>query len=89
MKQETIISISMIWMEDISLLRNNLHNKVLLWGNTLFIFKVINSHYEENYSWSVMLSMMFVGVNAQSLKSPDGKFEMDFQLKAGSSLLQS
>ncbi|MCA6065792.1 glycoside hydrolase family 97 protein [Chryseobacterium sp. RG1] len=30
-----------------------------------------------------LLSMMFVGVNAQSLKSPDGKFEMDFQLKQG------
>ena len=30
-----------------------------------------------------LLSMMFVGVNAQSLKSPDGKFEMSFQLKGG------
>jgi hypothetical protein len=27
---------------------------------------------------AMMLSMMFAGVNAQSLKSPDGKFEMDF-----------
>ncbi|SIT08359.1 glycoside hydrolase family 97 protein [Chryseobacterium gambrini] len=32
---------------------------------------------------AIMLSMMFAGVNAQSLKSPDGKFEMDFQLKQG------
>ncbi len=32
---------------------------------------------------ALLLSMMFVGVNAQSLKSPDGKFEMDFQLKQG------
>ncbi|EJL72687.1 glycoside hydrolase family 97 protein [Chryseobacterium populi] len=30
-----------------------------------------------------LLSMMFVGVNAQSLKSPDGKFEMNFRLKEG------
>ncbi|CAA7386935.1 glycoside hydrolase family 97 protein [Chryseobacterium fistulae] len=30
-----------------------------------------------------LLSMMCVGVNAQSLKSPDGKFEMNFQLKQG------
>ncbi|MCQ9638392.1 glycoside hydrolase family 97 protein [Chryseobacterium sp. WG14] len=32
---------------------------------------------------AVLLSMMFVGVKAQSLKSPDGKFEMNFQLKDG------
>jgi hypothetical protein len=32
---------------------------------------------------AVLFSMMFVGVNAQSLKSPDGKFEMNFQLKQG------
>ncbi|WBV60650.1 glycoside hydrolase family 97 protein [Chryseobacterium camelliae] len=32
---------------------------------------------------ALLLSMMFAGVNAQSLKSPDGKFEMDFQLKQG------
>ncbi|WP_435523957.1 glycoside hydrolase family 97 N-terminal domain-containing protein [Chryseobacterium indoltheticum] len=32
---------------------------------------------------AVLLSMMFVGANAQSLKSPDGKFEMNFQLKNG------
>lgn len=32
---------------------------------------------------AVLLSMMFVGVKAQSLKSPDGKFEMNFQLKEG------
>lgn len=32
---------------------------------------------------AVLLSMMFVGVKAQSLKSPDGKFEMNFQLKNG------
>lgn len=32
---------------------------------------------------ALWLSMMFAGVNAQSLKSPDGKFEMDFQLKQG------
>ena len=32
---------------------------------------------------AIMLSMMFAGVNAQSLKSTDGKFEMDFQLKQG------
>ena len=30
-----------------------------------------------------LLSMMFAGLNAQSLKSPDGKFEMNFQLKDG------
>lgn len=30
-----------------------------------------------------MLSMMFGIANAQSLKSPDGKFEMNFQLKNG------
>ena len=30
-----------------------------------------------------LLSMMFMGANAQSLKSPDGKFEMNFQLKNG------
>ena len=30
-----------------------------------------------------LLSMMFGVANAQSLKSPDGKFEMDFQLKQG------
>ncbi|MCT2408898.1 glycoside hydrolase family 97 protein [Chryseobacterium antibioticum] len=32
---------------------------------------------------AILLSMMFVGVKAQSLKSPDGKFEMNFQLKQG------
>ncbi|MGK6341554.1 glycoside hydrolase family 97 protein [Chryseobacterium sp. DT-3] len=32
---------------------------------------------------AMLLSMMFAGVNAQSLKSPDGKFEMNFQLKQG------
>lgn len=32
---------------------------------------------------AMLLSMMFTGVNAQSLKSPDGKFEMNFQLKQG------
>ncbi|KFF20760.1 glycoside hydrolase family 97 protein [Chryseobacterium sp. JM1] len=32
---------------------------------------------------AMLLSMMFVGVKAQSLKSPDGKFEMNFQLKGG------
>ncbi|WP_111957685.1 glycoside hydrolase family 97 protein [Chryseobacterium lathyri] len=32
---------------------------------------------------AILLSMMFAGVNAQSLKSPDGKFEMNFQLKQG------
>ncbi|MDH6253246.1 hypothetical protein M2347_002973 [Chryseobacterium sp. H1D6B] len=32
---------------------------------------------------ALLFSMMFAGVNAQSLKSPDGKFEMDFQLKQG------
>ncbi|CAA7194479.1 glycoside hydrolase family 97 protein [Chryseobacterium potabilaquae] len=32
---------------------------------------------------ALLFSMMFVGVNAQSLKSPDGKFEMNFQLKQG------
>lgn len=32
---------------------------------------------------ALLLSMMFVGVKAQSLKSPDGKFEMNFQLKQG------
>ncbi|MBL3546107.1 glycoside hydrolase family 97 protein [Chryseobacterium sp. KMC2] len=32
---------------------------------------------------AMLLSMMFVGVKAQSLKSPDGKFEMNFQLKNG------
>ena len=30
-----------------------------------------------------LLSMMFGVANAQSLKSPDGKFEMDFQMKQG------
>ena len=30
-----------------------------------------------------LLSMMFGVANAQSIKSPDGKFEMDFQLKQG------
>ncbi len=30
-----------------------------------------------------LLSMMFGVANAQSIKSPDGKFEMDFQLKNG------
>ncbi|MBW7674050.1 glycoside hydrolase family 97 protein [Chryseobacterium chendengshani] len=30
-----------------------------------------------------LLSMMFGVANAQSLKSPDGKFEMNFQLKGG------
>ncbi|WP_126650200.1 glycoside hydrolase family 97 protein [Chryseobacterium aureum] len=32
---------------------------------------------------ALLLSMMFTGLNAQSLKSPDGKFEMNFQLKEG------
>lgn len=32
---------------------------------------------------AALLSMMFTGINAQSLKSPDGKFEMNFQLKNG------
>ncbi|PKF73506.1 glycoside hydrolase family 97 protein [Chryseobacterium sp. PMSZPI] len=32
---------------------------------------------------ALLLSMMFAGVKAQSLKSPDGKFEMNFQLKEG------
>lgn len=32
---------------------------------------------------ALWFSMMFAGVNAQTLKSPDGKFEMDFQLKQG------
>lgn len=32
---------------------------------------------------ALLFSMMFAGVNAQSLKSPDGKFEMNFQLKQG------
>ncbi|WP_262146983.1 glycoside hydrolase family 97 protein [Chryseobacterium foetidum] len=32
---------------------------------------------------ALMLSMMFGIANAQSLKSPDGKFEMNFQLKNG------
>ncbi len=32
---------------------------------------------------ALLLSMMFTGVKAQSLKSPDGKFEMNFQLKDG------
>jgi len=32
---------------------------------------------------ALLLSMMFTGVKAQSLKSPDGKFEMSFQLKEG------
>ncbi|MGG5210498.1 glycoside hydrolase family 97 protein [Chryseobacterium sp. MIQD13] len=32
---------------------------------------------------AMLLSMMFAGVKAQSLKSPDGKFEMNFQLKQG------
>lgn len=32
---------------------------------------------------AVLLTMMFNGLYAQSLKSPDGKFEMNFQLKNG------
>ncbi|WP_027385008.1 glycoside hydrolase family 97 protein [Epilithonimonas caeni] len=32
---------------------------------------------------TVLFSLMFTGLNAQSLKSPDGKFEMNFQLKSG------
>ncbi|SHF42725.1 glycoside hydrolase family 97 protein [Chryseobacterium vrystaatense] len=32
---------------------------------------------------AMLLSMMFMEVKAQSLKSPDGKFEMNFQLKQG------
>lgn len=32
---------------------------------------------------AALLSMMFTGINAQSLKSPDGKFEANFQLKNG------
>lgn len=32
---------------------------------------------------ALLLSMMFTGLKAQSLKSPDGKFEMNFQLKGG------
>jgi len=32
---------------------------------------------------AVLFSMMFAGVNAQTLASPDGKFRMDFQLKQG------
>ncbi|RLJ32019.1 glycosyl hydrolase family 97 [Chryseobacterium sp. 7] len=32
---------------------------------------------------ALLLSMMFTGLKAQSLKSPDGKFEMNFQLKSG------
>ncbi|WP_312343642.1 glycoside hydrolase family 97 protein [Chryseobacterium binzhouense] len=32
---------------------------------------------------AALFSMMFAGINAQSLKSPDGKFEMNFQLKQG------
>ncbi|MBB4805163.1 hypothetical protein HNP38_000435 [Chryseobacterium defluvii] len=32
---------------------------------------------------ALLFSMMFAGANAQSLKSPDGKFEMNFQLKQG------
>jgi hypothetical protein len=32
---------------------------------------------------ALLLSMMFGSVHAQSLKSPDGKFEMNFQLKQG------
>ncbi|PZU89299.1 MAG: alpha-glucosidase [Chryseobacterium sp.] len=32
---------------------------------------------------AALLTMMFNGVNAQNLKSPDGKFEMNFQLKNG------
>lgn len=32
---------------------------------------------------ALLLSMMFTGVKAQALKSPDGKFEMNFQLKEG------
>ncbi len=32
---------------------------------------------------AALLTMMFNGVYAQSLKSPDGKFEMNFQLKNG------
>ncbi len=32
---------------------------------------------------ALLFSTMFVGINAQSLKSPDGKFEMNFQLKQG------
>lgn len=32
---------------------------------------------------AALFSLMFTGLNAQSLKSPDGKFEMNFQLKGG------
>ncbi|WP_312177309.1 glycoside hydrolase family 97 N-terminal domain-containing protein, partial [Chryseobacterium sp.] len=32
---------------------------------------------------TLLFSTMFVGINAQSLQSPDGKFEMNFQLKQG------
>lgn len=32
---------------------------------------------------TVLFFLMFAGINAQSLKSPDGKFEMNFQLKNG------
>ncbi len=32
---------------------------------------------------AVLFSLMFTGLDAQSLKSPDGKFEMNFQLKSG------
>ena len=32
---------------------------------------------------ALLLSMMFTGLKAQSLKSPEGKFEMNFQLKSG------
>ncbi|WP_312175112.1 glycoside hydrolase family 97 N-terminal domain-containing protein, partial [Chryseobacterium sp.] len=32
---------------------------------------------------ALLFSMMLINVNAQSLQSPDGKFEMNFQLKQG------
>ena len=32
---------------------------------------------------ALLLSFMFSGLSAQTLKSPDGKFEMNFQLKGG------
>ncbi len=32
---------------------------------------------------AALFSLMLTGLNAQSLKSPDGKFEMNFQLKSG------
>ena len=32
---------------------------------------------------AALLSIMFTGINAQSLKSPDGKFEANFQLRNG------